>query len=530
MARPISLKRAEPVPDVEVKSDGLVVKPKPFFSPPKGLDYLRPPNRVDPEYCTEMQNLYLDRGTLRSRHGTSAMGGANANAVMAVVNFVTSTGVGFILRFTLTKLQQWNGAGWDEIAGATFTGNESNYFTYTAFNDTLIFSNGVDGLWEFAPLVGSLMLIEEGPNALHLTTFNERVIASVADGDNKMQWSASRNSRDWDGIGSGFEDLLSTPGGVVDSLMGVFPISDDVALMVRSGSIWQVTTSGDPEAPFRFGRLYANLGSRSRHAIDVIPGGIVMLGTDDVWIITDSEIKTIGDLVKDRFFLEAADLRQARGIYRARTKEFWLTFGDTDVVYRYSFLDQGWTKHKYTFDIRWFDESVYHYEGMTWDEVVGTWDAQTDVWDNLLGDAREDELMFATSEVLGRVLKDDDAVEDDAYIQSGKLAQGISIDTGVISASSPLDKTEVIEIQVEYEQGSVTQTVALEFSTDGGNIWNTYSSKTLLSTAGKYAQLARAMKTIERKQMAFRMRSSTLGRLRLMTFIPFLVVGAKVNP
>lgn len=528
MARPITLRQAQPVPPIDVKSDGIEVVPKPFWAPPKGLDYVNRKNRVQPSNAPEMVNLYLDRQVIKSRYGTSVVGAAAADTVMAVVNFVVGSGIGFLIRFTTTTMQLWDGAAWNNVAGAVFTGGDTAYFTYTAFNDTLLFSNGVDGLWEYAPMIGALTLIEDGPNALHLSTFGGRVLASAADGEpGRLQWSAKNNSRDWTGIGSGFEDLLSTPGGKVDALMGVWPITDDFALMVRSDSVWQVSQTGDPDAPFRFGRLHANVGSRSRHSVDVIPGGVVMLGTDDIWIITDSQVASIGQLIKDRVFLENADVTEARGLYRPDTKEYWLAPSHSEIVYRYSFQDQGWSKMRYPFDVRWMERSIFHYEGMTWDEMPDTWDATVGTWDSLLGDSVEPAFYFATDDLF--VIKEDTAQSDDAHIAAGKTAQGIEIQTPILEAASPLEKTEIIECQLEYEQGVATQTVLIEYATDGGTVWNQYSSKDLVQTSG-YPKIKRAMNTLEREAMQFRLRSTTLGRLSILSFSPFLVVGAKKAP
>lgn len=531
MARPIALRRAEPIPEISTKDSGIAVEPRPFWAPPKGLDYLDRRNRVPVSHSPQILNLYLDRGVLKSRQGTLAMGAASVEPIMGVVNFVVSSGIGFILRFTTTHLQLWDGAAWNNVGGGTFTGSINAYFTYTAFNDTLLFSNGVDGLWEYAPLTGALTKIDGAPNAMHLSTFGGRVLASGANGNlGTLQWSVKNNSRDWSGIGSGSEDLLSTPGGKVDGLMGVWPITDDFALMVRTNSVWQMSQTGDPDAPFRFGRLHANLGSRSRYAIDVIPGGVVMLGSDDIWIVTDSNVASIAPLVKDRIISETTDFTKARGLYRPDLKEFWLCTGLTDVVYRYSFADQGWTRHKYGFDIRWFEQAIFHFSGKTWDEMVGTWDASTDVWDSLLGTARSAMFLFATDEDAGDsyTIEEDAAETSDEIIQSDKTAQGIEIQTPSLEAASPLEKTEIVECQLEYE-ADIAQDIIIDYQANDETAWTQYSAKTLAVTAGR-PKVSRAIRTLERETIQLRLRSTVLGQLTISSFSPFLVQGAKKQP
>ena len=531
MAKPIALRQAQQVPPFKGDETGIEVVPKPFWAPPKGLDYLDRKNRVPPSHCPEITNLYLDRGVLKSRKGTVAIGSASTEEVMGVVNFVVASGIGFLLRFTTTHLQQWDGTTWNNVSGGTFTGSNAAYFTYTAFGNTLLFSNGIDGLWEFAPLIGTLNQIADGPNALHLSTFGGRVLATNADYPGRLDWCAKNNSHDWTGVGSGNEELLSTPGGKVDALMGVWPVTDDFALMVRASSVWQVGQTGDPDAPFRFGRLHPNVGSRSRHSFDVNPGGLIMFGTDDVWVVSDSGVKPIGQLVKDRMLTESSDITKARGIYRPETKEYWLVTGVTNTLYRYSFPDEGWTRHKYSFDIRWVEQSIFHMSGVTWDEMVGTWDSHPETWDSLLGSPRPAQLLFATDSDAGAsyIIAEDDAAVTDQIIQSDKEAQGIEIQTPIIEAASPLDKTEIIECQIEYEQGVASQTVFIEYSTDGGTTWDSYSQKDLALTPGR-PKIKRAMKTLEREAFQLRLRSAALGQLILISFSPFLVVGAKKEP
>jgi hypothetical protein len=528
MARPITQRDVSfMIPQIKTDQPGLVVEPRPLWSPPQGVDYLNRHNRIDAQHAFDVLNMYLDRGVMRSRHGTTQVGDAAADPVMGVVNFVTGSGIGFLLRFTTTALQLWDGATWNDVPGVTFTGGTSDFFTYTAWNDTLLFSNNKDGLIEYKPLTGALSVIPDGPNAKHLTTFADRVVAGVADGlEYRTRWSVAKNSHDWTGTGSGFEDLLSTPGGQVDQVMGTFPVSDTTALMVRTGSIYQVTRTGDPDAPFRFEILYSNLGSRSRHSIDTIPGGIIFFGTDDVYILTGTEIQAIGQLVKDRQFSETVDLQLVRGVFRPKLKEYWLSLG-ADRLYRYSFQDKGWTPHRYPFNIRWFDETIFHFSGLTWDEAVGTWDDQTEAWDDVLGQAVAESFYFVTDEDEGNVIAEDADLVEDEYVQVDHVTFGIDIQSGVVIAASPLEKTEVIETQLEYESVGA-QTLIFEYSINGGTSWLSYSSKTIATTS--VAQILRCMRTLSRKTLMFKIRSTILGQLTLISYTPFLVVEAKVAP
>ena len=529
MARPIALRQPQPTIPLKGDEPGLALVPLPLWEQPKGLDYRSRKSRVSPAHSPEMLNFLFYQGKYVSREGSDAVGAAAGVPVMAVVNFVTGSGIGFLIRFLTTKLQFWNGAAWTDIGGA-FTGGVNDYWTYTAFNDTLLFSNNIDGLWEYAPLVGTLQKIVDGPNARHLSTFGGRVIASAARGQEyTTEWSAKNDSHAWlggtdisDDEGTGAEDLRSTPGGQVDQVIGTWPITDDIALMVRTNSIWQVTETGDPDAPYNFDRLYAKLGSRSRHSVDVIPGGLIFLSNDDVYMVDTSKPQPIGTLIKDRIF-QTADLTKAKGLYRARLRQYWLTLG-SDEVFVYSLEDQGWTRLKYPFDIRWMEESIVHYSGQTWDATVGTWDAQTQAWDQLLGLIQNPGFFLATAEASGNVIQENTASGTDTYLQAGKTAQGIEIQTPQLLSGSPLEKVQVNEVHMEYES-SMFQQLFFEYSSDGGNSWSSYSQKFAVATLK--TEILKPEYEVSRDSLMLRLRSAILGALTLVSFTPMLLQGPR---
>lgn len=534
MAKPIAL-RGEAQPTVKIKGDepGLALVPLPLWEQPKGLDYKSRKSRVSPAHSPEMLNLLFDRGKYSVRKATDRIGSAAGVPVMAVVNFVTGSGIGFLIRFLTTKLQYLSGGVWTDIAGGAFTGGVNDYFTYTAFNDTLLFSNNIDGLWEYAPLTGAFQKIVDGPNARHLSTFGGRVIASAARGQEySTEWSAKNDSHAWvggvditDDEGAGIEDLRSTPGGQVDQVIGTWPITDDVALMVRTNSIWQVTETGDPDAPYNFDRLYAKLGSRSRHSVDVIPGGLILLSNDDVYMIDTSKPQPIGGLIRDRLFL-TADLTKAKGLYRARLRQYWLTLG-SDEVFVYSLEDQGWTRLKYPFDIRWMEESIVHYSGQTWDASVGTWDAQVTGWDQALGALQNPGFYMGTAEASGNVTVENvtGGAITDTYVQAGKTQPAWEIQTPQLLADNPLDMVQINEAHLEYEASQI-QNVIFEFSKDGAVTWESYSLKNTAITSK--VEILKPENEIARDSLMLRLRgAAVLASLSIISFIPMLMQGPR---
>lgn len=327
-----------------------------YFSQSKGLNFTQPSGTLDSTWLTDCLNFRYELGYFVARHGFMLKGDivtASTSPIMRVVDFVYNDQQSALIRFLTTKVQFWDGSSWVDASGTyTLTGTTDDDFTYTSYNNLLLFSNGVDGMFSYDPTTNSVKKIVGAPACQHLTTFNGRVIASsvfnVSSMPYRVQWSVKNDYTDWVGIGSGFEDLLSTPGGEIDGVTGVYPQTDYTALMVRERSTWQMTETGDVDAPFRFERLYAGLGSTWRDSIVVVPGAIVGFFNDDIYMISDRDIQKIGTPIA-RALKYRNGTAKVYGTYVRLTREYVFVQYDPNsnfapYIYHWSFLDSGWTR------------------------------------------------------------------------------------------------------------------------------------------------------------------------------------------
>ena len=356
-----------------------------FWTQPKGLNLTSRLSRVDVQYCRDIQNVMLDDTSLRSRWGTEPFGPTAAD-VMAVVSFVTPSGDGFLLRTTLTDLQRWNGSAWVTISGSVFTGTTSNYFSFANFGSQLLIANAMDKLFYYDIDSGAFGFIDESVPAHHVTMFNGRVVLShTIEGAPKpyrVRWSVKNDSMDWTSDGSGYEDLFAAPGGVVDAAHGVYPVSDDTALIVRAASVWGMSVTGNLLAPFRFTRIWAEIGTKTPRAVATIPGGIVMLSRENVVALTPNDIKKIGDEVRHDIINGITDFNAVVGKYDYVRNEYRLANGTT--VWRFNFRDQGWTRDVYPFNVRDMARVEINQFGLTIDDLAGTINGLTGTIDGLV--------------------------------------------------------------------------------------------------------------------------------------------------
>lgn len=536
------------VQNVDPSTPGLIEEPIPLWQPPKGLDYLGSLDTVDKGYFVQSANLWLDRGRLRSRYGTNFVGGSSAapDQIMAVVNFIKGNGAAYLIRFTMQTVQLWNGAAWTSIFTG-LTGGRDDMFVFTSFGNTLIFSNGVDGLFKYDPDTGVVTQINGGPACRHLTTFNSRVIASNVSGSlgllpSRIMWSVKDNSDIWpdttgvsddDKLGSGFEDLLSSPGGRIDIQRGVWPVNDTTAIVLRSNSVWQMTPTDNFDAPFVFARLYDNIGTDTPYSMDAVPGGVVGLFRDNLYIIQgDGSITPIGDRVKDALLAEVAQPNRVVGMYDPDTRNYWLS--DQTAVYRYSLIDQGWTRHTYPWQVRAFHHTKSSLIGLQIDQLSGfsaTIDGLSAVFptiDSMVGARTEQGNFFVDEPVtLGEnhVLQEDPTLHDDfdGGLPGARVDSPISVVTQSLALMSPYQRWQLLKAIIQYEALAI-QTLLLEYSYDGGVTWFTYSQNDTVITKGPSVLAFR--KSLDFQQMQFRLSSTKLGQLTVWEFTPTATRGA----
>lgn len=510
------------------ESDGRGVVQAPQWAPPKGFADNIPAGLMPVEYTPGSSNIRCTDSVLQTRWGTAELAAAASNPVMALVVFSVSAGVDYFVRFTTVGVERYIGGSWSALTGPALTGTSLNQFSWTAWNDKLLFANGIDGIFEANVVAGTYAKLTSAPIARFVSTFAGRVVATQIDVSGaRVQWCVRNDNTDWTGLGSGFEDLLSTPGGRVDLNQGFFPVSDTVALMVRSNSIWQVTQTGLFDSPFTFERLYADIGTYAPYSIATIPGGIVMLANDDVLVVTLSAPQSIGQGVRNT--LLSGELPLATGTWEPRQNEYCICVPGSasetaSKVWRYSFKSNTWLPDDYQFGVRRIHGAQFQ-ATTSIDDLAGTMDGLAGTYDSLGVSARDPGLLFAMRSS-NRVARESVSWTSDVKSDGTIANVPFHIDTTYIAPTDSINRTEVVEIQIQY---ACTRTVPLQvdYSVDGGSTWNLYSTYTVGATTG--TETIRLTKTLEASHVQLRLSSTDGLGFRLISFRPFVVTGARIN-
>lgn len=414
MARTVATRQGRQLHDKEIPM--IEVALQPYWAPPKGLNLTNRLSRLSPQEASDIKNMVLDDGSLKSRLGTSAVGTATDD-IMAVIAFVTPSQTGHLLRVTTTGIDRWDGTTWTSVASTIFNGGTTDYFSFAGWGNELLMTNGVDKVYSYNPVTGEKGFIADSVPAKHITVFGGRVVLTgVRDGGYKafrIKWSVKNDNTDWSGDGAGFEDLFAAPGGYIDAAHGVFPVTDDTALIIRDNSIWQMSLTGNVLVPFRFTRVLAQVGTKLPRSITEVPGGFAMVGRDNVLVVGPSSFQTIGTPVRDVILSSFSSYGEPVAKYDFKRNELRIAIGKD--VYRYSFRDQGWTKDVYSVFVRDFNTVVYDKLGIPIDDLTGTINALEGTIDDLVISGTADDIFFVfhdgvASSIIGK--EDPDATDD----------------------------------------------------------------------------------------------------------------------
>src|SRR5207247_1792565 len=189
-------------------------------------------------------------------------------------------------------------------------------------------------------------------------------------------------------------------------------------------SMRRMDVTGFFDATFKFTLLTQELGTLSRYTIRQIPGAVIFLGYDDVFVFSTGEIKRIGTQALRSSLKLITNQRLAYGYYDQPNSRYLVTFkeGSTTVVWQYSFLDGGWTKLMLPFDIVSIDRTFFNVSSVRFYGV------------------------YLTMRVAGGAsYRENPTLATDIDSASADIDSSIEVRTGVILTGSPLRKTELVE-------------------------------------------------------------------------------------
>ncbi|CAB4164988.1 hypothetical protein UFOVP1537_42 [uncultured Caudovirales phage] len=514
---------------------GQLVQPKEFFNPPSGLNTTAPISRVDPSEATSLHNLRMDGGWLTQRPGITPYGSTSSDAIVHALVFTSADGTEWLCRWTTTKVQYWSGTVWSNFTGSGFTVTEDAIISTAVWGDKLMFTDNTSGLWQIDFVASTYTHLTNAPICRQVSMFDRRAVLSYVSETvgglqaTRIRWSVKDDNNDYSGLGSGYEDLVSSSASIVDSQIGVYPINDIDALVVRGGSIWKMSITGYYDAPFSFLLLFPNIRTDAPQGTIAIPGGIAVLGRDDVFLVMGGGPQSVGAKIRTTLFDPSNDLANAVMQWDDLYKRLILYVPKLvkdgySNVYHYYVNDGKWTQDIYHFNIKYLSLISYA-SGTAIGDLVGMISDLTGTIIGLTSAAINRGLLYTTLGANGIVCKEDINSTTDLDGTGAQAVMPILAQTGMIFPATIFEKVSIIELRFEYEAAKDT-TLLIEYSADGGNTWTTYSTVALLATTKP--TVAKVTTSLERDSIMFRCSSTDTLGFSLNSFVPWIQLGAEV--
>lgn len=567
---------------------GQIVEDVFYFNKFVGLDYSAHLFEVPPNKSPRMANWRMDRGTMIQRPGTSLLGDGAQAMVIGLTGFESSAGVSYAIRITRqtieiydANVQLWNAATGPAISiTSPYTTIDGEHAYTTGWGDHLIIQYDSGGMYELDPEAGTYVQIDttgtDDPSGEHIlgrqiTTFAGRIIVCQADMPNRIAWSTKNSSTDWGGIGSGYEDMFSTPGGSADPVIACIPITDDEAVVVRENTIWMMKETGVADVPFRFTRMYDKIACKSPYGCFPVPGAAFVPGLDDIYLVSSDGIKAIGTDIRYRYMINLFNPEYTSTTFDEKAGEIVMGVYEgaqtsINVIYRFNVTANGWSRDEYPNPIKLLSYSRFISGSPTIAELVGTIIELSGSIGSIGATSQTTGVMLSSPEVgnpgdsltiaeltgeigdltgaIGRlgiapgsgfsqIFREDPTQFQDwdiNFIQRVDIPTVITTGLLISSTKPPgiLQREKCTDIQLEYSGVGSDIPVTIEWSNGAG--WSVFSDGNLAKPNADGLSILRFAGTIEAPQLQIRMRTKVSSFMRMNGLHMFVTDGGRDNP
>lgn len=500
-----------------------------FFKQPAGINLNTNPLSLTLDESPDIQNMVINDQGLYTTGPYAGLVASLSTTILS--NFVlrNDTGRVFIAAATDGFYVRGESNNYTLMTGASFTGLfAGDRFKFTSWGNKVLATNPLVGLYELDPVLKIARKITTAPDgAQSIAVLSGRVVLSgFLNAPARIQWSAKFDSDDWTGLGAGYEDLDPSPTGGINTVYGVFPYSDIGSIVVRQDSVYSMVATDAFDAPFRFSVRYSNIGCTAQFSVDYYPGGCVFATYEDIIVITQDSVKSIGKRIVNRKILlgmtNSTIYKNGFGAYNPGTNQYWFAHRvDTPFFYVYDFRRDSWTTVA-------APTGVYN--------LTFTGAQQGRVYADVAGVAQYNFLQ-GTMELLGdqnvrRFTEMLYTVANNEYTYQGEvdlISTIASIATRDINAGKYQDSITIVSVELSWFRSNLVAAVPVNvyYSIDNGANWASYSQLNAIATPGVqgfyYTQAIQ--KTITGRQIRFRIEFPvvTLGTDQASTILGFSV-------
>ena len=302
---------------------------------------------------------------------------------------------------TTSYLYVLTAGAWVVASTGTYVGDEDYKPSFDSWQDNMLFTSFNDTVKLWTAATGAVTALNAfggvTTKAGCMALFKTRLILGMLDENGtkspwRVKWSQVGTYSSFTGVGSGFQDLLETPGPVL-TMQTIL----DKLFVFKTDSIWECIYVGSPNV-FIIVPVVTGVGLSAKATVDVITGAggnaeaVIFLGNDDVYIFDGRTATPIGGEFIQKYIFGANSIidpgyrGRSIGKYIKEDKQYWLSVPLTGLTYPnvtliYDFLTSSWWKVSLGVPLRCMGESIKS-GSLTWNAVLGTWDDSAANWDD----------------------------------------------------------------------------------------------------------------------------------------------------
>jgi hypothetical protein len=445
----------------------------------KGINVGLPAEYLDDQSLRESINFEINRGLIRKRSGETALG-----AVIGGTGLEIMTGrellredVKYNVRVGLNKIEFYNTttSAWVDITADDLTGTtddlHSTAVPLLTGKTILCITNNVDPIQKWTGTGNVADLGGTPPICKFIQEYKTYLVcANIGGGTDiaqRVQWSDTADPETWDSGNAGFVDLVEDGGPITGlSLFGNY------LAVHKRGSIYL----GYPissTAIFQFDRKATGSGTIANNSIVNLPTGEqIFLSGDGLRIFNGVSSTLIEAPINEEIRDEMDDSLAFKswGVLVKDKDEVWIGIplsgnATPDTVYKFNYKTRVLYKDlRPGATVAWIGSAS---AGSTWDDMVGTWDAQTVRW-NERG-LNEDSDQINIGHIDGTVTRVDETTTGD---------NTLIINSHIVTKDFQ-DSQQVISRWKGLELWAKGGSVVVEYSIDGGNTWSAATNSPL---------------------------------------------------
>jgi hypothetical protein len=438
----------------------------------KGLNVALPSEYIDDSEARECENFEISRGVIAKRDGTVQLGGVITGTEVEIMGGreFTREDIRYNVRIGLDRIERLNVTTglWVNITGTDLTGSTTDLISTAvpllAGQRLLCISNGIDNIRKWTASGNTADLGGSPPKAKFIQEYKTYLVcANITGGvdiSQRVQWSDTADPETWSSGNAGAVDLIEDG----DDITGLSLFGDNVCVHKdRSIYLGYLISS---TLVFRFDRKATGVGTIANGSIQNLPSGEqIFLAKDGLYLFNGVNCRSVSQNINEeiRDSINAQYASKAWSIIVREKKEVWIgiplgsqTSGET--VYKYNYETGIILKDTRTaVNAAWKGASS---AGLTWDEMVGSWDSNTNRWDDTSLTAGADTINV--SDINGYTYKVSSTTKND---------DGVAVNAKWVTKDFQ-DSQQKMGRYIKLEMWAKGTSIKVEYSTDKGETWD----------------------------------------------------------